>query len=53
MRETMRLTTAAFALASFVVVAQAHFRLLFPEPRGQFVADKEPEFCGTYNTTSI
>ncbi|KAK7058261.1 hypothetical protein VNI00_001892 [Paramarasmius palmivorus] len=44
----MRLTTAAFALASFVGVAQAHFRLLFPEPRGQFVADKEPEFCGGY-----
>ncbi|ESK98434.1 hypothetical protein Moror_184 [Moniliophthora roreri MCA 2997] len=44
----MRFAAAALTFASFASVAQAHFRLLFPEPRGLFVADKEPEFCGGY-----
>ncbi|KAF6761451.1 hypothetical protein DFP72DRAFT_1150974 [Ephemerocybe angulata] len=41
-------------LALFTVVstlalgAQAHFRLLYPAPRGEFVADKELDFCGGY-----
>ncbi|CAA7264700.1 unnamed protein product [Cyclocybe aegerita] len=28
--------------------ANAHFRLLYPLPRGNFVADLEPNFCGGY-----
>lgn len=33
-------------IASFAGVANAHFRLLYPEPRGPFVSDQEPNFCG-------
>lgn len=33
-------------LLYFASVARAHFRLLFPEPRGVFVADQEPNYCG-------
>lgn len=40
------LFSAFIVLATFSGVAQAHFRLLFPEPRGVFVADIEPNFCG-------
>ncbi|KAG6841056.1 hypothetical protein C0991_002267 [Blastosporella zonata] len=36
---------AALALLSGV---NAHFRLLYPEPRGVFVANQEPNFCGGY-----
>ncbi|KIK02305.1 hypothetical protein K443DRAFT_131894 [Laccaria amethystina LaAM-08-1] len=35
-------------LLCFASVARAHFRLLFPEPRGVFVADQEPNYCGGY-----
>ncbi|KAG6845672.1 hypothetical protein H0H87_005879 [Tephrocybe sp. NHM501043] len=41
----MLLTFAALALVTGV---NAHFRLLYPEPRGVFVADQEPNFCGGY-----
>ncbi|KAJ3525677.1 hypothetical protein NMY22_g10476 [Coprinellus aureogranulatus] len=41
--------TALAVLASLTLGVHAHFRLLFPEPRGQFVADQEPNFCGGYN----
>ncbi|TFK23122.1 hypothetical protein FA15DRAFT_688082 [Coprinopsis marcescibilis] len=37
------------ALALLTSGAQAHFRLLHPEPRGPFVADLEPNFCGGYD----
>ncbi|TEB21786.1 hypothetical protein FA13DRAFT_1757432 [Coprinellus micaceus] len=36
-------------LASLSLGVHAHFRLLFPEPRGVFVADQEPNFCGGYS----
>ncbi|KAF8078385.1 hypothetical protein FPV67DRAFT_1465086 [Lyophyllum atratum] len=39
----------ALALLSSV---NAHFRLLYPEPRGVFVADNEPGFCGGYNNAA-
>ncbi|TFK41392.1 hypothetical protein BDQ12DRAFT_591019, partial [Crucibulum laeve] len=39
---------ALTVLAAFTSVANAHFRLLYPEPRGAFVADQEPNFCGGY-----
>lgn len=35
-------------IASFAGVANAHFRLLYPEPRGQFVSDQQPNFCGRF-----
>ncbi|GLB36371.1 putative GPI anchored protein [Lyophyllum shimeji] len=34
---------------AFITGVNAHFRLLYPEPRGVFVADNEPKFCGGYN----
>ncbi|KAG5648154.1 hypothetical protein DXG03_006108 [Asterophora parasitica] len=37
-----------FTALALVGSANAHFRLLFPEPRGQFVADNEPQYCGGY-----
>ncbi|KAJ2927811.1 hypothetical protein H1R20_g9287, partial [Candolleomyces eurysporus] len=39
-------------LAFFALSAQAHFRLLYPEPRGPFVADREPFFCGGYDNAT-
>ncbi|KAJ2919505.1 hypothetical protein MD484_g934, partial [Candolleomyces efflorescens] len=39
-------------LAFFALSAQAHFRLLYPEPRGVFVADREPLFCGGYDNVT-
>ncbi|KAK0208519.1 hypothetical protein DFS33DRAFT_1371912 [Desarmillaria ectypa] len=35
-------------LAFWAGVTRAHFRLLYPEPRGIFVSDTEPDFCGGY-----
>ncbi|KAH9487152.1 Copper acquisition factor BIM1 [Psilocybe cubensis] len=43
----MKFSTVAFVMASFGA-ANAHFRLNYPGPRGAFVADKEPEYCGGY-----
>ncbi|KAF8168332.1 hypothetical protein B0H34DRAFT_685112 [Crassisporium funariophilum] len=41
-----------FSLYSFLLcligAANAHFRLNYPLPRGNFVADIEPQFCGGY-----
>jgi hypothetical protein len=41
-----------FSLCSIALLlagsANAHFRLLYPAPRGEFVSDKEPDFCGGY-----
>ena len=33
-------------LSSF---AAAHFKLQFPEPRGDFNEDSEDKFCGSYS----
>lgn len=41
----MRFSPVAF-VACLAGVANAHFRLNYPEPRGVFVADEEPKFCG-------
>ncbi|KAK0456298.1 hypothetical protein EV421DRAFT_45283 [Armillaria borealis] len=35
-------------LAFWAGVTRAHFRLLYPPPRGVFVSDNEPNFCGGY-----
>ncbi|KAK0465337.1 uncharacterized protein EV420DRAFT_1475491 [Desarmillaria tabescens] len=35
-------------LAFWVGVTRAHFRLLYPAPRGVFVSDTEPDFCGKW-----
>ncbi|KAK0505916.1 hypothetical protein EDD18DRAFT_1325345 [Armillaria luteobubalina] len=35
-------------LAFWAGIARAHFRLLYPAPRGVFVSDSEPNFCGEY-----
>ncbi|KIM48434.1 hypothetical protein M413DRAFT_440166 [Hebeloma cylindrosporum] len=43
----MIFSTLTFLLCLFGV-ANAHFRLLYPLPRGNFVADDEPKFCGGY-----
>ncbi|KAI0048433.1 hypothetical protein FA95DRAFT_1076790 [Auriscalpium vulgare] len=43
----MRFAVAA-VLAGVATVAQAHFQLQFPEPRGPFVEDDEPTFCDGY-----
>ena len=32
--------------AAFATVANAHFQLQYPVPRGPFVQDSEPTFCG-------
>lgn len=36
------------ALLAFVGLVSAHFHLEYPPPRGDFVEDNEPNFCGTY-----
>jgi len=43
----MRFISVVLATA-FAAVANAHFRLQYPLPRGLFVADMEPTFCGGY-----
>ncbi|SJL05935.1 uncharacterized protein ARMOST_09271 [Armillaria ostoyae] len=40
-------------LAFWAGVTRAHFRLLYPPPRGVFVSDNEPNFCGKYPVSSI
>jgi hypothetical protein len=37
-----------FALLGAAAV-NAHFQLQFPPPRGVFVEDQEPNFCGMYS----
>ena len=44
-KSRMTFTTLTFLLCLFGVT-NAHFRLLYPLPRGNFVADQEPNFCG-------
>ncbi len=40
-------------LAFWAGVTRAHFRLLYPPPRGVFVSDNEPNFCGKYSVATI
>lgn len=42
----MRFTTGTFLLAGLLTTVSAHFQLQFPAPRGAFVEDQEPTFCG-------
>ena len=35
-------------LATLVSVATAHVHLAYPPPRGPFVANQEPTFCGRF-----
>ncbi|KAF8845410.1 hypothetical protein BDN67DRAFT_919949 [Paxillus ammoniavirescens] len=44
----MRFTAIAFAVV-FATIADAHFQLQYPSPRGVFVEDQEPTFCDGYN----
>ncbi len=45
--------TFVFILALFATAVNAHFRLQFPPPRGEFNAANEVNFCGTsYSKTS-
>ncbi|CAK5280132.1 unnamed protein product [Mycena citricolor] len=44
------LAFTALALSSVLAVANAHFQLQFPPPRGVFVQDSEPTFCDGYNS---
>ncbi|KAG5341366.1 hypothetical protein C0989_011077 [Termitomyces sp. Mn162] len=37
---------ALFAVLVLLTGVNAHFRLLYPEPRGVFIEDQEPNFCG-------
>ena len=46
----MRVATAAF-ISGLLTVASAHFQLQYPPPRGVFVEDKEPTFCGRCHST--
>ncbi|KAF8807189.1 hypothetical protein BYT27DRAFT_7189274 [Phlegmacium glaucopus] len=39
-------------LAFFTALANAHFQLQFPPPRGPFVEDNEPTFCDGYNSVA-
>ena len=40
--------SSAFVLATLFGAASAHFQLQYPLPRGPFVEDQEPTFCGTF-----
>ncbi|KAK7463822.1 hypothetical protein VKT23_005759 [Stygiomarasmius scandens] len=40
----------ALSLLGCVSIAAAHFQLQFPDPRGVFDEDNEPNFCDGYNT---
>jgi hypothetical protein len=47
----MLFSTVLF-LAGLVGLANAHFQLQFPSPRGKFDEDNEPKFCDGYDTAS-
>ncbi|KAJ7636081.1 hypothetical protein DFH06DRAFT_1336227 [Mycena polygramma] len=46
------LATTSLMLASLLALANAHFQLQFPPPRGAFVEDDEPKFCDGYDSAS-
>lgn len=39
---------SAFISLAFAAIANAHFQLQYPSPRGPFVEDSEPSFCDGY-----
>ncbi|KAJ7275274.1 hypothetical protein B0H12DRAFT_968949, partial [Mycena haematopus] len=43
------LATTSLVFASLFALANAHFQLQVPIPRGVFVEDNEPTFCDGYN----
>ncbi|KAG8220098.1 hypothetical protein J3R82DRAFT_1117 [Butyriboletus roseoflavus] len=43
------LFVSAVLTAAFAAVANAHFQLQYPLPRGPFVQNSEPTFCDGYN----
>jgi len=43
------LASTSLVLASLTALANAHFQLQFPGPRGPFVEDSEPTFCDGYD----
>jgi len=47
LRIEMRLSTFVL-LAGAITVANAHFQVAYPPPRGVFVEDNEPTFCDGY-----
>ncbi|KAF7320230.1 hypothetical protein MKEN_00807500 [Mycena kentingensis (nom. inval.)] len=40
---------ASIVFAALLAVANAHFQLQFPQPRGAFSEDDEPNFCDGYD----
>ncbi|KAJ7495623.1 hypothetical protein FB451DRAFT_1020199 [Mycena latifolia] len=47
----MLATTSLLFASSFIALANAHFQLQFPLPRGPFVEDAEPTFCDGYDSS--
>lgn len=45
----MRFASAVF-FSGLLAAVSAHFQLQYPPPRGDFVEDDEPTFCGTYSS---
>ncbi|KAJ6519591.1 hypothetical protein C8R45DRAFT_1066240 [Mycena sanguinolenta] len=43
------LASTSFVFASLIALANAHFQLQVPIPRGVFVEDNEPTFCDGYD----
>ncbi|KAJ7042478.1 hypothetical protein C8F04DRAFT_79019 [Mycena alexandri] len=43
------LASTPLVFASLIALANAHFQLQFPSPRGAFVEDSEPTFCDGYD----
>ncbi|KAF7339665.1 hypothetical protein MSAN_02181500 [Mycena sanguinolenta] len=43
------LALTSLVFASLIALANAHFQLQVPAPRGNFVEDNEPNFCDGYN----
>ncbi|KAJ7630708.1 hypothetical protein FB45DRAFT_916328 [Roridomyces roridus] len=43
------LASTTLMLASLVALANAHFQMMFPPPRGPFVEDDEPNVCDGYS----
>ncbi|KAJ7169648.1 hypothetical protein C8R46DRAFT_895914 [Mycena filopes] len=46
------LASTSLVFASLIALANAHFQLQFPSPRGAFVEDDEPKFCDGYDNPS-
>ncbi|KAJ6534485.1 hypothetical protein DFH09DRAFT_1180511 [Mycena vulgaris] len=46
------LASTSLVLAGLIALANAHFQLQFPPPRGVFVEDDEPTFCDGYDAVA-